>query len=92
MECQRLLDISENWLKYAIHLHLCHEPKDTLIELRNTALSDDRIQRYLADVANFHGGLVTNHKNPDLPIHKLLFLLDLGFGMDIPEIDRKSVV
>ncbi len=86
MECQKLLESSENWLKYAIRLHLCHEPKETLVELRNTALSDDRIQKYLADVADFHGSLVTNHKNPDLPIHKLLFLLDLGFDMDIPEI------
>ncbi|MEA4890344.1 MAG: hypothetical protein VB070_12885 [Clostridiaceae bacterium] len=88
MECQKLLEISEAWLKYAIRLHLCHEPKDTLVELRNTALSDDRIQRYLTDVASFHGSLVTNHKNSDLPIHKLLFLLDLGFGMDIPEIKK----
>lgn len=88
MECQKLLGISENWLKYAIRLHLCHEPKDMLADLRNTAVSDDRIQRYLADVANFHGSLVTNHKNPDLPIHKLLFLLDLGFGMDVPEIKK----
>lgn len=88
MECKKLLDVSENWLKYAIRLHLCHEPKDTLNEISKTALSDDRIQRYLADVANFHGRLVTNHKNPDLPIHKLLFLLDLGFGMDIAEIKK----
>lgn len=88
MEYQTLLDISENWLKYAIHLHLCHEPKDTLVEFRDSALSDDRIQRCLADVASFHGILVTNHKNPDLPIHKLLFLLDLGFGVDIPEIQK----
>jgi len=90
MACQSLLDISENWLKYAIRLHLLHEPKDRLVDLENTALSDVRIQRYLADVADFHGSLVTNHKNPDLPIHKLLFLLDLGFGMDIQEI-RKAV-
>ncbi len=88
MEYQKLLESSENWLKYAIRLHLYHEPKDSLVELRNTALSDDRIQKYLADVANFHGSLVSNHKNPDLPIHKLLFLLDLGFGLDVPEIKK----
>lgn len=86
MNCDKLLDSSDNWLKYAIQLHLCHKPKDTLIEIRNAALADDRIQRYLSDVKNFHGTLVTNHKNPELPIYKLLFLLDLGFDMEVPEI------
>jgi hypothetical protein len=86
MEYQKLLDHSDNWLKYAIHLHLCHEPKDNIAVLRNAALADGGIQNHLNDVANFHGMLVTNHKNPDLPIHKLLFLLDLGFDMDVPEI------
>jgi hypothetical protein len=30
---------------------------------------------------------VGNHKNPELPIHKLLFLLDCGFDIDVPEIE-----
>lgn len=91
MEYQKLLDCSDDWLKYAIRIHLCHEPKSTLIELRNAALADVHIQRYLSDVANFHGSLVTNHKNPDLPIHMLLFLLELGFDMDVPEIKSLSM-
>jgi hypothetical protein len=86
MEYQRLLDCSDDYLKYAIRLHLCYEPKATLAEQRKAALSDKRIQSYFSDVANFHGSPVTNHKNPDLPIHKLLFLLDLGFDTDVPEI------
>lgn len=88
MEYQKLLDRSDDWLKYAIHIHLSHEQKDSLVEIRNAALADDRIQRYLSNVASFHGSLVTNHKNPDLPIHKLLFLLDLGFDTDVPEIKK----
>ncbi len=86
MEYQKLLDRSDNWLKYPIYLHLCSTPKGNLVDLRNAALADGRIQSYLYDVENFHGMLVTNHKNPDLPIYKLLFLLDLGFDMDVPEI------
>lgn len=86
MDYQNLLDRSENWLKYAIRLHLCHEPKETLLEARREALADHRIKSYLTDGKNFHGTLVTNHKNPDLPIHKLLFLLDLGFDREVPEI------
>lgn len=87
MEYQKLLDISDDWLKYAVRLNLCHEPKDSLVEIRNAALADSRIKRYLTDIANFHDALVTNHKNPDLPIHKLLFLLGLGFDTEIPEIE-----
>ena len=87
MEYQKLLNISDDWLKYAVHLNLCHEAKDSLVEIRNVGLADSRIKGYLNDVANFHGALVTNHKNPDLPIHKLLFLLNLGFDTDIPEIE-----
>ncbi|MGI6090123.1 MAG: hypothetical protein ACOYEL_01855 [Saccharofermentanales bacterium] len=83
---QKLLEISDDWLKYAIRLNLGHEPKDNLVEIRNAALADSRIKRYLSDMANFHKTLVTNHKNPDLPIQKLLFLLDLGFDIEVPEI------
>jgi hypothetical protein len=54
--------------------------------LRKAALADERILDYLHDVADCHGVLVTTHKNPVLPINKLLFLLDLGFDTDIPEI------
>lgn len=35
MTYQKLLDLSDDWLKYAIHLNLCHESKDALVELRN---------------------------------------------------------
>jgi len=86
MDYQKLLNISDDWLKYPILLNLCHESKENLVEIRNAALTDSRIKRYLTDITSFHGTLVTNHKNPDLPIHKLLFLLDLGFDTKIPEI------
>jgi len=88
MDYQMLLNTSEDWLKYAIRLHLCHEPKEKLVELKKTTLKDERIQKYLFDISNFHGSLVTSHKNPDLPIQKLLFLLDLGLDTEIPEIKK----
>lgn len=64
MEYKKLLSRSDDWLKYAINLHLLHEPKETLAELRNATLADSRIQKFLADVSVFHGTLVTNHKIP----------------------------
>ncbi|MDR1703749.1 MAG: hypothetical protein LBS19_03570 [Clostridiales bacterium] len=55
--------------------------------MKNEALKDKKIQSYLNDIRNFHNAVVRNHKNPDLSIHKLLFLLDIGFEIDIPEIE-----
>lgn len=83
---EKLLEHSENWLKFGIHHHLNDIGIIELNTVRELALKDQRIQNYLCDVAYFHTILVTNHKNPELPMHKLLFLLDLGFDMEVPEI------
>ena len=84
---EKLLSISEAWLQYAIRLNLRGESKDNLVGLKNEALKDKKIQSYLSDITNFHNTIVRNHKDPDLSIHKLLFLLDIGFETDIPEIE-----
>jgi len=86
MDYQKLLNISDDWLKYAIRLNLGHESRGNLVEIRNAALADSRIKGYLSNIAGFHEILVTNHRNPDLPIQKLLFLIDLGFDSEVPEI------
>lgn len=83
----KLLSISEPWLQYAIEIYFRNKDKSELNGLKNDALKDSKIQAYLHDISDFHSLLVTNHKNPDLPIHKLLFLLDIGFDADIPEIE-----
>jgi hypothetical protein len=54
MKNPKLLSISDDWLKYAIWLKLCNDPKENLVELRNAALSDSRIQSFLYDVARYH--------------------------------------
>ena len=86
----KLLERSDDWLKYAIRLNVYQEPQAGLWQAREASLADERIQGFLRDIANFHAVAVTNHKNPDLPIHKLLFLLGLGFGTDIPEIEAAA--
>ncbi len=74
-----------NWLlkcdpyvELATRVNILKEDKNELQELINKVLSDIRIKKYLSDIADFNGILVTNHKNPELPIHKLLFLLEIG--------------
>ena len=85
---EKLLSISEPWLQYAIRLNLLNEDIENLTSLKNEALKDRKIQSYLSDVSDFHGTLVGNHKNPELPIHKLLFLLDIGFDTHVLEIEN----
>ena len=83
---ENLLSISEPWLQYAIRLNLFGENKVDLAELKAEALKDKKVQSYLRDITDFHSMLLKNHKNPELPIHKLLFLLDIGVDTDTPEI------
>lgn len=85
---EKLLSISEPWLQYAIKINLLDESKESRADLKNEALRDEKIQAYLRDISNFHSMLVSNHKNPELPIQKLLFLLDIGFDIDTPEIEN----
>ncbi len=54
---ENLLAISEPWLQYAIRVHLLHESRADLLELRSEALNDKKIQSYLADMANFHNAM-----------------------------------
>jgi hypothetical protein len=81
-----LLSISEPWLHYAIRLNLRAEKKEGLESSKSIMLQDPKIQQLLADVADYHGMLVSGHKNAALPIHKLLFLLDLGLDVTVVEI------
>ncbi len=81
-----LLTSSEPWLQYALRLNLLHEPNKNLVSLRSGLLTDPKIMGLLSDVNDYHAMIVSGHKNPDLPIHKLLFLLDLGLDTHVPEI------
>src|SRR5665647_3415617 len=77
----------ELYVQYAVRKNILQQNTNELSDLKSSTLSDIRIQKYLNDVADFNATLVTNHKNPDIPIHKLLFLLEVGLDIDIPQID-----
>ncbi|MHB8130440.1 MAG: hypothetical protein ACYDEX_15730 [Mobilitalea sp.] len=81
-----LLDKSEEWLQYAIRLNILNEKNEDLIELKHKVLKNDKIKSYLYDITDYHKILVSNHKNPMLPIYKLMFLLDIGLDCSVPEI------
>ena len=81
-----ILENGEVWLQYAARQNLLGERKERLTDLKKQVLSNSKIESYLNDVADYHSILVRNHKDPDLPIHKLLFLLDIELDTDVPEI------
>jgi hypothetical protein len=81
-----ILENGEAWLQFATRKNLRKESKESLADLKLQALSEPKIKAYLSDITDFHSILVSNHKNPDLPIHKLLFLLDIGFNTDVSKI------
>lgn len=87
MNINNWLPECEPYVEYAVRKNILGQNKDELSDLKAAVLSDTRIQKYLDDVADFNAILVTNHKNPDIPIHKLHFLLDIGLDMDIPQIN-----
>lgn len=83
-----ILENGESWLLYATKINLLNESKETLKELRQQTLSEPKIKSYLNDISDFHSILVSNHKNPELPIHKLIFLLNIGLDTDVIEIQK----
>lgn len=83
---ERLLAASEPWLQYAIRLNLFNEQKESLSGLCKQALADKKVQDFLNDLSHFHESTVSNHKNPDLPVYKLLFLLDIGMDLSVPQV------
>ena len=83
---EALYENSEDWLKYAIQINLLHAKKEDQIALLQSALKDAKIQRVLEEAAAFHSTRISSHKDPTLPIQRLLFLLGLGFDTSIPQI------
>lgn len=81
------LQESDAYVRYATRKNILGHSDAELEGLKSEVLSDSRIKSYLADVADFNGILVSSHKNPMLPIYKLIFLLDIGLKTDVPEID-----
>ena len=81
-----ILEHGEIWLQYAVKLKIQKESNESLSDMRMQVLFEPKIKGYLNDIANYHSILVRNHKDPELPIHKLLFLLDIGLNSDVPEI------
>jgi hypothetical protein len=78
---------SDYYVQYATRIKLLKQNKLELSDLRNQVLNDLRVKQYLKDISDFNKMLVTNHKSPEIPINKLIFLLDIGLDIEVPEIN-----
>jgi len=78
---------SESFVEYATRINLLREDKTKLSDLRKAVLADERIKLYLNDICDCHSAAVKTHKNPELAVNKLIFLLELGLDRDVHEID-----
>jgi hypothetical protein len=78
---------SDAYVQYATRLHILKQDKRELKQLKSDVLADPRIQKHLSDIADFHGLSITNHKNAELPIHKLIFLMETGLDAEVEQID-----
>lgn len=88
METIQWLLSADPYVAYATRKNLLTLPEQDLSDLKKTVLNDERIKKQLSLVANFAGTLVSNHKNPDLPIHTLMFLMDIGLNREVPAIEQ----
>lgn len=78
---------SEAYIQYATKINILKRDKKDLESLKSEVLSDSRIKKYLDDISDFNGMSLTNHKNPELPIHKLIFLLELGLDTEVTQVN-----
>jgi hypothetical protein len=78
---------SEAYIQYATKINILKRDKKDLESLKSEVLSDLRIKKYLDDISDFNGMSLTSHKNPELPIHKLIFLLELGLDTEVTQVN-----
>jgi hypothetical protein len=78
----------EPWIEYRTRLDLLDQSEDDekVAATRKAMLSDKKIQDLVAELGNWPGPVLSNHKNASLLLHKLTFLADLGFTINDPGI------
>ncbi|HBZ41277.1 MAG: hypothetical protein A2Y20_09115 [Firmicutes bacterium GWF2_51_9] len=83
-----LVKRSEPWMFLALHKYLNAGTMQDEALMKANLLNDVKIRSLLADISHFHDFVVNSHKNVNNPMHKLLFLLDLGLDRSVTEIDE----
>ena len=82
-----LLD-GPSWIQYRTRLDLMNqaEKDPEVLAVRKELLIDSKIKELIDELNNWPGPALRSHKAPSHPIHKLVFLSDLGLRRSDPQI------
>lgn len=78
------------WVQYRARLDLLGQAEtDTaVVSARQAMLADSQVQTLIAELAEWPGAVLNSHKSAGHPLHKLVFLADLGLRADDPGMER----
>ncbi|MEA3398051.1 MAG: hypothetical protein U9R05_11360 [Chloroflexota bacterium] len=76
------------WVQYRARLDLLGEPEDApeVLAARQAMLAHPKIRQLLAELVEWPGELMKNHKSAGHPLHKLTFIADLGLRASDPAV------
>ena len=77
------------YVEYRTRLDILTQPETdrAVIAARKGMLEDPKIKKLIAEVADWPGTVMSNHKSAGHSLHKLAFLSDLGLTKNDPEMD-----
>lgn len=81
---------SEPWIEYRTRLDLLgqSEQDQSVRNAMHRIISHPQIQGLLNDLYKWQEQIVNNHKNAELPLHKLSFIADIGLSIKEPEVSK----
>jgi hypothetical protein len=78
------------WVQYRARLDLLGQAATDpeVISARQAMLVDPQVQGLIAELGEWPGAVLNSHKSAGHPLHKLVFLADLGLRADDPGMER----
>lgn len=77
-----------SWIRYRTRLDLFDqsEKDPEVLEAKKSLLEDSQIKEVVKELQNWPGPTLRRHKDPSHPIHKLVFISDIGLNTGDPGI------
>jgi len=83
-----LLD-SEPWIQYSVRKELLEqgETDKQIAQAHNDMIGHPALKNIIDELKNWPGTVLSSHKSPKQPFHKISFLAELGFNIKDPGIE-----
>ena len=81
---------SQPWVQYRTRRDLLHQKESDpeVLKARQEMIKHRQVQELLAELAQWPGSILSSHKSAGHPLHKLIFVADLGLKATDPEIKQ----